>query len=143
LLPSEALVGAKVAVLGCLEVDGLGKVELLDDDTGSEVKVGADDFHKLIRVLLGSAVCIDINRERLSDTDGVRELNKGATAETSSHEGLGDPAANVRSRPIDLGEVLAGEGTATVGTPATVCVDNDLAAGQTGVTLGTTDDEEA
>lgn len=30
-----------------------------------------------------------------------------------------------------------------MGTPATVGVDDDLAAGETGITLGTTNDEEA
>ena len=52
-----------------------------------------------------------------------------------------DPAGGVGSRAIDLGEVLSGEGTSTVSTPSTVGVDNDLAASQTSVTLGATDDE--
>lgn len=143
LLPGEALVGAKVAVLGRLEVDGLGEVELLDNDTGAEVKVVADDLDKLIRVLLRGAVRVDVDRQRLRDTDGVRELDEGAAGEAGGDERLGDPAADVGSRAVDLGEVLAGEGTATVGTPATVGVDDDLAAGETGITLGATDDEEA
>jgi hypothetical protein len=41
------LVG-EVAVLGRLEVDGVRKVELLDNDTRSQVKVVLDDLHKLI-----------------------------------------------------------------------------------------------
>lgn len=51
LLPAEALVGAEVAVLGRLEVDGLGQVELLDNDTGSQVKVVTDDLDQLVRRL--------------------------------------------------------------------------------------------
>lgn len=57
-------------------------------------------------------------------------------------KGLGNPSGKVGSGTVDLGEVLAREGTTTVGTPATVGVDNDLAASQTGITLGTTNDEE-
>ena len=58
-------------------------------------------------------------------------------------DGLGDPAGEVGSRAVDLAVVLAGEGTTTVGTPATVGVDDDLAASETGITLRTTDDEAA
>ena len=131
-----------MAVLGGLEVDGLGKIELLDDDTGAEVEVVADDLDELIGGLVGGAVGIDIDGEGLSDTNGVGELDKGTTGKASGDEGLGDPAADVGSGTIDLGEVLAGEGTTTVGTPATVGVDDDLTASKTGITLGTTDDEE-
>ena len=58
-------------------------------------------------------------------------------------ERLGDPASEVGSRSIDLAVVLAGESTTSMSTPATVGVDDDLAAGKTGVTLWTADDEEA
>lgn len=143
LLPGEALVGAKVAVLGRLEVDGLGEVELLDNDTGAEVEVGADDLDELIRVLLRGAVGVDVDRQGLRNTDGVRELDEATAGEAGGDERLGDPAADVGSRSVDLGEVLAGEGTTAVGTPAAVGVDDDLAAGETGITLGTTNDEEA
>jgi len=132
-----------VAVLGGLEVDGLGKVELLDNDTGAEVEVVADDLDELVRGLLRGAVGVDVDREGLGDTDGVRELDEGTAGEAGGDERLGDPAADVGSRAIDLGEVLAGEGATTVGTPAAVGVDDDLAASQTGITLGATDDEEA
>ena len=132
-----------MAVLGGLEVDGLGKVELLDNDTGAEVEVVADDLDELVRGLLRGAVGVDVDREGLGDTDGVRELDEGTAGEAGGDERLGDPAADVGSRAIDLGEVLAGEGATTVGTPAAVGVDDDLAASQTGITLGATDDEEA
>lgn len=58
-------------------------------------------------------------------------------------ERLGDPAGKVGSRPVDLGVILTGESTTAVSTPATVSIDNDLAASETGVTLGTTNDELA
>jgi hypothetical protein len=132
-----------VAVLGGLAVDGAGQVELLDDHTGAQVEVLVDDLDELVRGLLRRAVRVDVDGEGLGDTNGVRELNEGAAGEAGSDERLGDPAADVGSRAVDLGEVLAGEGTATVGAPAAVGVDDDLATGQTGVTLGTADDEEA
>ena len=143
LLPGEALVGTEVAVLGSLEVDGAVQVELTDNDTGTQVEVLVDDLDKLLRALLRGAVGVDVDGEGFSNTDGVGELDKGTTGKASSDQGLGDPAGDVSSRPVDLGEVLAGEGTTTVSTPATVGVDNDLATSQTGITLGTTDDEES
>jgi hypothetical protein len=143
LLPGEALVGTEVSVLGSLEVDGLVQVELTDDDTRSEVEVLADDLDELLRGLLRGAVRVDVDGEGLSDTNGVGELDKGTSAKASVDQGLGDPSTNVGSRSIDLGEILTGESTTTVGTPATVGVDDDLSAGQTSITLGTTDDEKA
>ena len=143
LLPAEALVGTEVAVLGGLEVDRLVELELADNDTGPHVEILADDLDKLLRSLVRGAVRVDVDGERLSNTDGVRQLHERAARELGRDERLGDPAGKVSGRAVDLGEVLAREGTATVGTPATVGVDDDLTASETGVTLGTTDDEEA
>lgn len=55
LLPGELLVG-EVAVLGGRGVDGLGKVKLLDDDTGTQVEVVPDDLDQLLRGLVGGTV---------------------------------------------------------------------------------------
>ena len=132
-----------MAVLGRLEVDGLGEIQLLDDDTGAEVEVVTDDLDELVRVLLRGAVRVDVDGEGLGDTDGVRELDEGTAGEAGGDERLGDPAADVGSRAIDLGEVLAGESTTTVSAPAAVGVDDDLAAGETGIALRATDDEQA
>jgi hypothetical protein len=132
-----------VAVLGGLEVDGAVQLEVADNDTGAQVEVLADNLDQLVRGLLGGAVGVDVDGQGLGDTDGVGELDKGTAGKAGVDQGLGDPAADIGGRAVDLGEVLAGEGTATVGAPTTVGVDDDLAASQTGVTLGTTDDEEA
>lgn len=141
LLPCEVLVG-EVTVLGGLEVDGVDEVELLDDDTGAEVEVVLDNLDELVGGALRGAVCLDEEREGLGDTDGVGQLHECATCELGLNQGLGDPARKVRGGTVDLGVVLSGESTTSVGTPATVGVDDDLTSGETGVTLGTTDDEE-
>ena len=77
------------------------------DDTGPEVEVLADNFDELLIRNLASAVRVDVDRERLGDTDGVRELDKGTTGKTSSDQRLGDPSSGVGSRTINLGEVLS------------------------------------
>jgi hypothetical protein len=142
LLPGEVGVG-EVAVLGGLAVDGVDEVELLDNDTGAHVEVGLDDLDELTGALVGGAVGLNEDGERLGDTNGVGELDKGTAGELGVNERLGDPAGEVGSRAVDLAVVLAGEGTTTVSTPATVGVNDDLAASETGVTLRTTNDEVA
>ena len=47
LLPVEVLVG-EVAVLGRLVVDWLDEVELLNNDTRSQIEVLVDDLDKLV-----------------------------------------------------------------------------------------------
>lgn len=64
-----------MTVLGGLEVDGLGQVKLADNDTGTEVKVVADDLDKLLGGLVGGTVGVDIEGEGLGDTNGVGELD--------------------------------------------------------------------
>jgi hypothetical protein len=51
LLPGEVLVG-EVPVLSGLVVDGLGEIELLDNDPRSHIKVVADDLDELVRGLV-------------------------------------------------------------------------------------------
>lgn len=52
LLPAEALVSTEVTVLGGLEVDGLGEVQLLHDDTRSHVEVVLHNLNQLVAGLL-------------------------------------------------------------------------------------------
>lgn len=70
LLPGEALVG-EVSVLCSLEVDGLGQVELLHNDTRSQIEVVVDDFFEFIRGPVGGTVRINVNGKWLSNTNGV------------------------------------------------------------------------
>ena len=107
LLPGEALVRAKVAVFGSLEVDGLSEVELLDNDTGPQVKVVTDDLDKLIRRLLRGAVGVDVDGKRFGNADRVGQLDERAASKTRSHNRLCNPAADIGGGSVDLGEILA------------------------------------
>jgi hypothetical protein len=142
-LPTEVLVGAKVAILGRLEVDWLVQVKLANDDTWSQVEVGPDDLNQFVGSLVRGTIRVDVDRERLSNTNRVRELDKGASSKSGSDQRLCNPATKIGGRSVDLGEVLPRESTATMGTPATVRVDNDLSASQAGIALRTTDDEKS
>ena len=90
LLPGEALVG-EVAVLRGTAVDRVGQVELLDDDTGSEIEVLVDDVDELIGGFVRGAVSLDEQRQRLSDADSVRKLHEGAASELGVNQGFGNP----------------------------------------------------
>lgn len=141
LLPGERLVG-EVTVLGGCVVDGVDEVQLLDNDTRAEVKVLVDDLDELLGGLVRGAVGLNEEGQRLSNTDGVRKLDQRTASQLGVDERLGDPAGKVGSGAVDLGVVLSGESTTTVGTPTTVGVDNDLTASETGITLRSTDDEQ-
>ena len=103
----EAYLVGEVAVLGRLEVDGVGELELLDNDTGAEVEVVLDDLNELIRRLVRSAIGLDEERQGLSDTDGVGKLDKRTAGQLGVDERLGDPAGEVGSGTVDLGVVLS------------------------------------
>lgn len=49
-------------------------------------------------------------------------------SESSSDDGLGHPSGGVGSGPVHLGGVLAAEGSASVGTPPAIGVNDDLTA---------------
>lgn len=145
-LPCEVRVFAtEVAVGGSLLEDRSAEVEVSDDSSGAEVEVGIDDFGDLGVGLSGageaSSVSINEDGEGVRNTDGVGELHEDSVAETGSDKGLSDPAGCVGSRAVDLGGVLSREGSTTVGAPATVGINDDLAASKTGITVRTTNDE--
>ena len=127
--------------------DRAAEVEVTNDATGAEVKVLLDDLHQLqvslTRASGGSAVSVHEDGQGVGEADAVGQLHKGTVAQTSGHEGLGDPAASVGSRAVHLGGVLAGESTSTVGSPASVGVDDDLATSEASITVRTTNDESA
>ena len=142
LLPAEVLVGTEVPILGGLEVDGMIKVEFLHYNTRLHVEVVADHLDEFIRGLLGGTIGINVDGQGLGNTNGIGELDESTTAEAGSHERLGNPATKVGSRAVDLGEILSGEGTTAMSTPATVSVDYDFAASQTSIALRAANDEE-
>ncbi len=79
--------------------------------------------------------CRRWNRDvhRTGNADGVGHLNLAAVSEAGSDDILRHIAAGVRGGTVNLRRVLAGERAAAVRAGAAVGVDDDLAAGQTGV----------
>ena len=107
---------AEVAVCRRLAVDGLLEVEGLDHDSGAQVEVLLDERDNVsVRVLRG-AVGVDKETNGASDTDGVGRLDENTTSNARGDDRLGNETVDVSAGSVDLGEVLAGEGSTTVST---------------------------
>ena len=118
---------------------------MLDDVGGLEAEHGAhgvrDGF--VGQAALRGAEGVHIHADGFGVADGVGELDLGALGQTSGDNVLRHIATHVGGAAVHLGGILAGEGPAAVTTKATVAVHDDLAAGQAGVALRSTDDEVA
>lgn len=68
-------------------------------------------------------------------------LNKTPLAESPLHQRLCNPSSSVGSRAIHLRVVLARESTASMSSPTTIRVNNDLPACETCITLRSSNDE--
>lgn len=146
LFPSEILVvTTEVRVASSLRVDRTSELQGAHHDTRAEVEVGLDNSQEIGigLAVLDSAVGVNEDGQRFGNTDSIGDLDQATLGELGSNNGLGDPTASVGSRAIDLGRVLAGESTTTVGAPTTVGINNDLTAGQTSITVRATNDETA
>ena len=142
--PSEVLAGAAEVAVGCgLLEDGATELQSLDDALWREGEVGADELFKLVCINAAGAEGVYEHGDRLRDADGVSELNFAAVGETGSDDVLGDVAGHVRGAAVNLGGVLAGEGSATVTAHAAIGIDDDLAAGEAGVAHGSAYNEAA
>src|ERR1051326_2369883 len=113
--PGEAFfVAAEVSVSrGCF-INRPAQVELFDDTARSQFKIIA---HKLGDRRLANASragCVDEHRNRISDADGIRELDQTTIGESGCDDVLCDVTRHVSSGAIDLRRVLTREGTAAV-----------------------------
>mmetsp|Transcript_10218 Transcript_10218/g.21084 ORF Transcript_10218/g.21084 Transcript_10218/m.21084 type:complete len:247 (+) Transcript_10218:79-819(+) len=134
---------SEMAVSGGLVVLGFTQGKRLGQGTRTGVEVDLDDVGNKLggQAFLFGSVGLDEDTERLGDTNGIRQLDQSAFAQSRLDNGLGHPTAGVGSRSVNLGRILSGESTSTMGTPSTVSINDNLTSGQTGITLGSTDDE--
>ncbi|MNX91268.1 hypothetical protein D3C86_1233410 [compost metagenome] len=95
----------------------------------------------LIFADLAGAMQIDIDRQGLGDADRVGNLDRAALGKAGSHDVLGKIAGGIGGGTVNLGRVLAGECATAMGGSAAIGVDDDLAAGEARITIGTADDE--
>ena len=144
--PSEIRVSsAEVTVSSGLLEDRSAQLKVANDGPRTEVEVILDDHSdlgvSLARSLHAGAIGVYEDGERVRDSDGVRQLDQAAVGKTGGNYGLGSPSGSVGSRTVDLRGVLSRESSSSVGSPASVSVNNDLAAGESSVAVRTTDNE--
>src|SRR5438067_4911427 len=128
---------AEVSVVRGLGVNRSEQVELLDD-IGRLERKGA--VHGALDCFFGHGVraeSVDVHADGIGIADRVGELDFATRGEASRHDILGDPAAHVGSAAIDLTRIFSGKGAAAVPSPTPVAIDDDFAAGQARVALGT------
>mmetsp|Transcript_63424 Transcript_63424/g.115764 ORF Transcript_63424/g.115764 Transcript_63424/m.115764 type:complete len:217 (-) Transcript_63424:47-697(-) len=134
-----------MAVCSSLLVFGLPEGQGESDSTRPTIKLNLDDLGDVVsrqRSLL-STIGLHEERQRLGNTNGVRELHECALAEATLHDGLGHLTANVRSRAVDLCGVFTRECTTTMRTPASVSVNDNLPTSEAGIALWSSDDKFA
>jgi len=135
---------AEVTIGRGLGIDRLVEVQVPADARRRQVDNLADrGFHLIFGHLLACFVQVDIDRQRLGNADGVGQLDRATISQAGGDNILGEVAGDIGSRTVDLCRVLAGECTATMRCRTAVGVDDDLAAGQAGVTIRAADDELA
>ena len=116
-------------------------INSLDNFSWSQIKVLVDDLEKLSIGFDSSSVAADKDWEGLGYTNGIGDLDKHTSAKPSFDEGLSHPACGVSSRSVYFGEIFAREGATTMGTPAAVCVNDNLPTSQTSIRLQEKDNE--
>ena len=132
-----------MAVGRCLLVDGAAQVQFVDDGAGAQIEhLGHGALDILFRYMV-RAEGLYHDRDRLRHADGVGDLHLAAVGQSCGHDVFGYPARRIGCRAVHLGAVLAGKRPAAVSAHAAVGVDDDLAAGETGVAHGAADDEAA
>src|SRR6185436_709460 len=117
---------AEMAIGGAGLVDWLIEAEMSADALGRQAdELGQDGLDPGF-IDGARAVRIDIERERLGNTDRVAELDRAAPGEPRRNNIFGEIAADIGGRAIDLGRVFAGEGAAAMGACTAIGVDDDL-----------------
>ena len=134
---------AEVSVAGSLTIDRSTELEAPLDSIGAEVK---DFVYELSDLCIAERdmarpIGVDEDADRLSDPDGIGELYEYFVSDASSDEVLRYVASCIGCRAVYLRGVLAREGTTTMGSLTSVGVDDDLTACESGISVGTTDDE--
>ena len=132
---------AEVTVAGSLGVDGALEIETLRDEVRAQIE---DVAYGLSQNLIGIFACAlggDKHAHGFGDADAVSDLDFTDLCEAGSHNVLGNVAAHVRCRAVNLGRILAGEGAATVMAGAAVGVLDNLASGEAAVAHGAAHDK--
>src|SRR5207237_3409168 len=126
---------AEVAIRRGLLENRTTQLERFDDAARRHLEVLANEIDELLLLDLAGTERVDVNRHRIRNADRVRELHFDFISESRRDDVLHDVTRHVARRAIDLCGIFARERAAAMTAAAAVRVDDDLAAGQAGITL--------
>lgn len=92
----------------------------------------------LVQCLVWCLFEVKLERNKLlgkSTSKNKPYLNQNTTTETSFHKRLGHPTGCICSWSVHLCVVFSRESTASMGSPTTIRIHNDLSTGNTSITL--------
>src|SRR6266571_6555250 len=130
-LPSETVAGAaEVTVRRSRFIDRPAQIELFDNFARRQWKMFANEIGKFSFADAATATRIDIDRDRIGYSDGIRELHFTFVCQSGSDDVLCNVTRHVCCRAIDFRRIFSRERSAAVRCVTAICVDDDLASGQ-------------
>src|SRR3569832_1948855 len=126
-----------MSVCGGSRIERLVKTQMRADAARLQAHQLRQNLLELRLVDFARAVQIDIDRQRLGNADRVGKLYRATVAKTGRDNVLRQIARRIRGQAIDLGRIFAVERPTVMRSRAAVSVDDNLAAGETAVSVGT------
>jgi hypothetical protein len=118
-------------------------MDRLTNDTRPEIPVLTDDSNEFLIHLFTGTVCVDVDRQRLCDANGIRKLDEYSTSKPGSDQRLGyyilsvpaaqiggtkftNPPGSISRRTVDFRKVFPRESTSTMSSPPTIGINNNF-----------------
>src|SRR3984893_4849840 len=143
--PGKAAIGlrraAEMAVGAGSCINRPVEAEMLADAAGRQVHHLVEQFFEPRLTNLARSVAIDVKRERLGDADRVGDLDGAAVSQPGCDYVFCEVARRIGGRAVDLGGVLAGEGTAAMRGRPPIGIHDDLSSGEAAIAIRTADHE--
>src|SRR3989338_2744342 len=125
---------SEMSVSRGLLINGSSQIQGFNDAFRSEIKMLAAYGHQLFMTDFSGSECFHKNRDRLSHTNGVSDLNFALGSKSGRYNIFGDITRHIRRAAIDFGRIFSRKTSASVVTHASVSIHNDFSSGQTAVT---------
>ena len=111
------------------------EIEGFDDRSWAQIKVLLHQRSESVVRKLTGPKGFHQNGNGFGHTNGVAELHFSAFSQSCRHKAFGDITRCIGCRTVHFGGVFTGESAATVAGITAIGVDDDLAAGETGISL--------
>ena len=131
----------EMAVGGGARVDRSIELKMASNAARRQVDELLKRIGQALLVDLACAVCLDVHRQRMRHADRIRKLDGAPIRQSGCDRVLRQIARCIGSGTVHLAWIFAGKSAAAVRCGAAVGIDDDLAPGQSGVAVGSADNE--